>query len=497
MSSSIGGSYILLQNNGKFDEILTGNTLVSELLDQLDQNANMTDYQKLNCLKQTHNWFLDSSFKPYINLAQTYMAQAPAPDFGMTSRRARFSLDQVGNFINDMVLNIRFAALGSATNTITTYRYCSFPGIRLIKRISFTVNGNPIDTYTRDDVVFYNNFNILAQKRATWEKCMGQEDIKQAKYYDPDAQVYQTMNILNGPQTPKTLQPELELAIPLKFWCCIDPSQSFISCAVPNGQRVIEVEFASVTEMVQAALFPGAVGTPTPADLRMTQCTLIVNNIFVNDEFRQMFIERRGYYLMRTWRTFTKGIMAPNGNINLSETLKWPVETLYFAFQPVENQLSYDSWIRMGKVVTRSVCVPVVQSQDVVGPPFNKQLLIRDFTWSESVDQIVNVALKSDSNYLFPPLSAKIYNAYIPWRLMPPSTISSSPDPAAFMLSFALYPGINNPSGHINASRMNKLQLEYSSEGISASSPVNFIMSAVVMNVISYTDGTLRYMFTN
>ena len=87
-----------------------------------------------------------------------------------------------------MVVHVRFdnptvsvtgAAAGQA-DECAIYRWCDYPGERLFQKVSFDVNGNPLDEYYPDTYNFHRQFFISESKRSGWNKCMGQEQSVEA-----------------------------------------------------------------------------------------------------------------------------------------------------------------------------------------------------------------------------------------------------------------------------------------------------------------------------
>lgn len=57
-------------------------------------------------------------------------------------------------------------------------RWCSFPGERILESVEFEVNGNPLDKYYDYSVNFHREFCVQPNKRAGWDRCMGQEEVE-------------------------------------------------------------------------------------------------------------------------------------------------------------------------------------------------------------------------------------------------------------------------------------------------------------------------------
>lgn len=136
-------------------------------------------------------------------------------------------LNYLSTVFNDMVLHAKLDA-PTFTNTESqaantpTIRWCDYPGERLLQKVAFEVNGNPLDSYTQDAVVMHRNFLVQPNKRLAWDRCVGQQ-VSRKGYMTPDAgtpdghQV--AVEINDGAQTPKTQADNLSMFIPLLFWC--------------------------------------------------------------------------------------------------------------------------------------------------------------------------------------------------------------------------------------------------------------------------------------
>jgi hypothetical protein len=53
--------------------------------------------------------------------------------------------------------------------------YCDFPGERMIKQVSFEVNGNPLDDYNTFSYVFHRQFKLKQDKKIGYYRNVGQE----------------------------------------------------------------------------------------------------------------------------------------------------------------------------------------------------------------------------------------------------------------------------------------------------------------------------------
>jgi len=176
------------------------------------------------------------------------------------------------------------ALVNQTTGTPQNFtRYVEYPGQALFPVVNFNVNGNPLDEYTSDAVIFYQKFRVAPGKLTGWKRLMGQEVpvdaysdlvcISGATTYNAEASnlllaaggaapasavnnadtCREAAKICNGPQTPQATQPALDLWIPLLFWFNLDCRLSIPSVAIPYGQRFINVAFNAQNNLVQAA----------------------------------------------------------------------------------------------------------------------------------------------------------------------------------------------------------------------------------------------------
>ena len=147
-----------------------------------------------------------------------------------------FSIPQFGDFFNDMIVHavISQPKLEAGTSTDVSdqslMRWCAYPGERLLKKVKFEVNGNPLDEYTSDATNFHREFSVQPNKQVGWDRCMGQEEVEMGSLDQPNwassgvaataVKSRMCVSSKSGNQTPTGQKlGELELFIPLLFWC--------------------------------------------------------------------------------------------------------------------------------------------------------------------------------------------------------------------------------------------------------------------------------------
>lgn len=500
---STGGIFNLITNDGKQDRMLMASELLSQRLAELrmarqsrgEENVNPT----LADIEKTHILFMNAHFKPFAAIAYEYnKVTANNPTLGS---KVQFSIPQFGDFFSDMVVHVKFSdttvspTSGTNPQDVAVYRWCDFPGERLFQKVSFDVNGNPLDEYYPETYNFHRQFCVSESKRAGWFKCMGQEQTKELVYdYAINAAPLNkrgSVNFRNGFQTYKTsaTHGELELFIPLLFWFNTDPRLAIPSVAIPYGQRFINIDLATKEQMIDVRGFSSAVNTPTVVTPVINTFDLYINNIFVNPDIHDIFIARIGFTLVRVHRRQVTNVNKSSDNILLQQ-LKWPIETMYVGIRPTANSEvggvnelysnHTNLWHRFGK------CTATAES------PFTGVTVAS--RWLKEENHVNRITVSAHGVPLYNNLPSNFFNCYVPylyggWNIRTPT------DPGCFMINFCLYPGTYQPSGHINVSRAREFYLQYDSSYVASNQPAELIVNAVAINFLLISDGsaTLRY----
>jgi hypothetical protein len=516
---STGGIFSLITNDGKQDRMLMGTELLSQRLNEVKEarknmeNPNPT----LSDIERTHVLFMNAHFKPFAAIGYEYnKVVANNPTLGS---KVQFSIPQFGDFFSDMVVHVKLTSptvsfSGTAVNSsadCAIFRWCDYPGERLFQKVSFDVNGNPLDEYYPDTYNMHRQFCVSASKAHGWNRNMGQEVPVEAvyKYHDdttaPTApkECRATFQLRNGHQTYKRTHTDLEMFIPLLFWFNTDPRLAIPSVAIPYGQRFINIDLATPQQLLRAIINPGALSTsaltaPTVTTPVFANFDLYINNIFVQPDIHDIFIARVGFTLIRVHRRQITNVNKSSDNILLQQ-LKWPVETIYIGVRPTANtttnttvtgsssqtsviDANMSDWHKFGAVTTT-----VAAATDVTGASVA-------YNYSQSAGHVTSMSITAHGIPLYNNLPAKFFNSYIPyqyggWNITTPT------DPGLYMVTFNLYPGTYQPSGHINLSRAREFYFAYNSTYVTSSVTAELVVNAVAINFLLVSDGsaTLRY----
>ena len=500
--------------------MLMASELLSQRLAEIKASrANMDNPNPtLSDIERTHILFMNAHFKPFAAMAYEYnKVVANNPTLGS---KVQFSIPQFGDFFSDMVVYVKLTSptvsfTGTAVTAATdraVFRWCDYPGERLFQKVSFDVNGNPLDEYYPDTYNMHRQFCVVPGKQNGWNKNMGQEVPVEAmyKYIDTPGGTVAPQNARasfsyrNGHQTYKTAHSDLEMLIPLLFWFNTDPRLAIPSVAIPYGQRFINIDLATPQQLLRAIINPGAaaasnLSAPTVTTPVFANFDLYINNIFVNPDIHDIFIARIGFTLIRVHRRQVTSVNKSSDNILLQQ-LKWPIETLYVGIRPTANMSSnavvttcgaqtsvidaaMNDWHKFGVVTTTSVL-----TADKVSGASDGYIL------STQEGHVGKLSITAHGVPLYNNLPSKFFNTYVPflyggWNVVTPT------DPGLYMITFNLYPGTYQPSGHINVSRAREFYIAYDSSYVGSSTTADLVVNAVAINFLLVSDGsaTLRY----
>jgi hypothetical protein len=348
----------------------------------------------------------------------------------------------------------------------------------------------------------------------------------------------QLLQIVNGPQTPKPIQAPLEIWNKLRFWFNDDVRLSIASVSIPFGQRFITVdlaqqslltyEFPSIYLETITDPLAGIVGGPTAQrqkvytpifqKLGMTEVTiekmeLYINNIFVNPEIHEIYIQRIGFSLIRVYRQHNQRCNQESSDEKLLSQLKWPIEYMMVGIRPAwnikditvgsggivngGNQNVWRDWHRMTKQV-EATCddpslgeTPSATAVAAVGSSIGKVIPDKYYL---PVPTINSMSLTSHGITIFDDFNDKFFNQYMPFHYGGPALVTPD-DVGALFINMSLFPRSYQPSGHLNISRARETYLKWSTSYVSSKTPADLLVVAVAINFLLITDGSavLRY----
>ena len=489
----------LITNDGKQDKILLSTGFLSRRLQKISMEAkNYNKYNKnkrgfkpisttpsISDVQKTHVFHMVAHFKPFVSIGFEYQKVQQISGNKRLGGSVRFEIPQFGDFFADMVFHIQFTNF-RAVDPGDKVKLCDYPGHRLMERVSFEVKNNILDEYDYSTYSFYYQNNVQLNKRVGWDRAVGQE-VPSIGYMtsDPLNQEFREYKrIGSGYQTLKYEHPIIDLWIPLIFWFNRDIRMAIPSITIPYGQRFITINLAESKNIFSGVSYSG---TGEYVEPRISTCELYINNIFVNPEIQDIFIYKIGFQLIRVHRIQTKLVNTSNESIKL-HNLKWPIESMYFCLQPVNNVIGNQRskyWYKCGLPTETKYNTPAV---DGAGLQLVSQTIFD--TFEPTIDKL---SLIVHGIPIFSEMNPSFFNNYVPWNFG--KNLLTPDDEHMYVTHFALTPGKYQPSGYYNISRSREFYIQYWSNNINVGNPGYFRIVAVALNFLIIADGTavLRY----
>jgi hypothetical protein len=376
---SSGGIFKLITNSGIQDKLLMATDYLNYRIKQISKknmeriSANrgkQTPFIDLdnswipdiNAISKSHAIFIDGAFKPFVASGFEYN-KSQAQGTANLGTSVKFTLPVFGDFINDCVVHVKLTEL-RAVNSADRVRYVAMIGHKLFKRVSFKINASPLDSYTSDDYNAYFQFHVPPAKRTGWLRNVGQE-IPETAYLtsDPTFDMVREYKVYgDGNQTFKQAHAPIELWIPLLFWFR-NIENALPNLVIPYGQTDITIDLANASEIIAVGDYGGGGAYINP---KIDSITLYMNNIFMQPEITKIFMCKFGFSLIRVHgRHESYNTSAPSDTMHLAG-LKWPTETLYICFKPVENAKLSQYWHKCSQLTLNKIKVPVVAKNNNV-----------------------------------------------------------------------------------------------------------------------------------
>tara|TARA_B100001758_G_C18416700_1_gene620593 strand:- start:5551 stop:7401 length:1851 start_codon:yes stop_codon:yes gene_type:complete len=582
---------------------------------RIDNNLDPTP--TIGDIQETHLIYVISEYKPHISISNEYIKEKLIGTHNLNSN-IKIPISQYGDFINDMVLHITFGYKNNKKSYIkpndsvdsngrSKYKFCNYPGERLIKSCSFIVNGQTLDKYTTEDVTFWKEFALSSEGKREWNKLVGQE-IPVDGYYNLNNSIHDTsdnfftnsivknyyekidlsyikdynyfddkelntrigLNICNGYQTPKFEHKKLDLWIPLLFWFNKDVNLSIPTIAIPYSDKYVSIDLCEEDKLI--TLVPSDMDLndymvpysdisniftdknygsnaykfgqnnlllwdednlnayknrmkPNINNLKINNIELYVNNIFIDPELHDIFIQKMGFTLIRTHQHQIIETDSNKLDINLYK-FKWPIETLYLGMRMAEyetsNMFNFDIWntfgfypeYRLNYINNIGIIDPSLNWHNTLtnynGDLIYTSILNNSIRYREYIPTLDTLSLSTQGSKLMENFSYKLYSQYIPWKHNGTNSHIQQNNQGASMITFALHPGNYQPSGHINLSRTDDLKLSYTSSIIGQSSnwwtnknssiekpQGKLYITGISINFLVINNGTLLLRFTS
>jgi hypothetical protein len=520
-----GGGYTITNNEGRLDQLILGNQLLSDRIAYVTsvragliaqgQLAATEAQPSLGDIEQTHLIFVHAMFKSYVSIAYEYYKTNPqggSPTLKLASTTPiSFLIPQYGDFIGDVAMHtiIEFPTLSNSTDYLV--RACDYPGIRLLQNTSITINSNELDSYDESFAIFTKQFTVSGSpKEAAFNRCVGQEEllnVSQVSYAQyamngsaAGPRMWSTFS--NGAQTP---QPSgrtdvIEMFIPLLLFHQ-DIRLSLPTVCLPTAHRYFNFTLASVQQLF--GVVPKLVTAPAAQACTLSVPSvdimeLYINNIFIHDDVHDIYIDRIGFNLIRVHKAQDFNLTTGSDTLQLSQ-FKFPTETIFVGARPTINlNMDHNSgsnyedqfltmWHKFSSIATTAVSIATVT------PVAIPALTFRVPTYTNT---ITSLSILSQGVILYNDFPVGLFNSYIPYNFGSVNITAPKSGDASLMITFNFYPGTYQPSGYVNISRSREFYIKYISSFVTTGTPCTLICRSVAIDFLVINDGNayLRYL---
>lgn len=464
-----------------------------ELKSQLELQIARVQQQNVNAtydnLRQTHSFFINTTFKPIVSIAYGYseVGTTPLPLFGSSTR---LKIPMYGDFIADQALHIQLSEL-STVHKNNRARWFDFIGHRLIKEIRLVMDGVVLDQYGTEEMEMYFRFHVSENQKMGWMKCVGQETPRVGMFLqDPEKQSVRERKLLfDGPQTAKRTQDMVDLYIPLLFWYNLDPAFAISNWNITYDKFWIEIDFAALQDCMSVYDYASDGGKYTEPVIQL--CNLVTNHVYTTPEVAELFKHQTQFSIIRVHKRVERLLIKPFDYVNIGD-LKYAVENLYMRFRPVANESDInraETW-RINDVATYTE----IKYASIISTAGVTSLAYTPTYYYQLAPAIDSLSVVSDGSAVYEANPGVFYNAYIPMRFGG-ERVMAPMDEGAYLMTFSLFPGKPQPSGYLNFSHTREQYIAYESSYASSDTPIAMTICATSINFLILTDGSLSLRF--
>ncbi len=446
----------------------------------------------LSDIESTHSLFINRQYKPFVEASFAYSVATinTKPLFGGEST---FTIPKTGHFINDMTLHIKISKL-MPLDSRDKVRYANMLGHRLIKKVQFIINNVIIDEYDGEYYNVYYHTQLPEDKKISWLNCIGQElPIEGEFLQDPvNVEYKEKKYIYNGLQTIKYSHEPVDLYIPLLFWFNLESKNALMN-NYKEGDVKIRIEFENDNKLVACIDVNNDIYNEKYVKPTMLECELLTNNIFVNDDIKDIFISKIGFNLIRVHKFFTTQLDKNKDIINLSEKLKFPIEDITIYARPNINMEGIDNlntWNKNSKTELINLKTPVIYYDNALT---SYQLGMNNVKFYNESELFDSFDILFNDMSIYGTQMPLFYNSYMPYK----SKNITSNNEYIYFIPYSFYSKQYQPSGYINPHKSKNISFIYKSKLIESLNPVIFYLHATSINFLMYNDigASLNYTY--
>lgn len=162
----------------------------------------------------------------------------------------------------------------------------------MLEEVSVEIGGQEIDKHYGQWYVIWNQLTLPEEKREGYNEMIGQQNVI-VNATDPSDLVFS----FSGLQTPKVVQPETKLYVPLFFWFCTNSGLALPIIALQYHQVKLKVKFRQLSDLCIKKSASGPVtfvgGAP-----QLVEVLMYIDYIYLDNAERRNYAQNPHEYLI-------------------------------------------------------------------------------------------------------------------------------------------------------------------------------------------------------
>ena len=237
--------------------------------------------------------FFKTVYKRYTQFGTEYIPLQfdPIPTFTSTqSTKGTCKIDRNADLIYDTYLTYDLPAI--YTNNLIPFAWAEELGTRIISDISIRLDGTQLDYQRGDFMKIYTDLIYNGTQKAKWLRCIGGESYMQNS----------SQNLSNDINTQTIAINARRLYIPLLFWFCRNSGLSIPLIALQYNELYIDCTFSQLNDLIRIGN-PPVSPTRLFGDYENSEFNINIRNHFLSLGFDQTNVFY--YFTQNNWRSNT------------------------------------------------------------------------------------------------------------------------------------------------------------------------------------------------
>ena len=361
------------------------------------------------------------------------------------NRKVTCTISRNGDLIHRVYLQVTLPAvtipLGNISSSMKA-RWCNWVGHKLIKNVNIEIGGQQVDKHYGEWLHIWNELTQTAGHQTGYANMVGN--------------VPALTNVFDSSGATYTF-PETTLFVPLQFWFCRNPGLALPLIALQYHEVRINLEFEDKANLFWYSLSGTATAPTVPA---VVSASLWVDYIYLDtDERRRMAQVSHEYLIEQLQFTGSESTSADNYKAKLS--FNHPCKEFIWTAQPQKNAdrtmtstVGGPQWFNFSDDIDTSFDNGIVNGELGLGYPTSAFAGLSASAQSSLKNPILSAKLQLNGHDRMALREGRYFNLVQPYQHH-----ENVPSAGINVYSFALKPEEHQPSGTLNASRIDSCTL--------------------------------------